>query len=150
LFCQFPNPWTLRVSGMGGYTSNCEKKSKSLHPTIHTQYTVLYSHRPIFSGNTFKKCFFLSGGGIGLSILKKQLMYLQRWLLSSCSATATISYPASLSKLPNGCQGHPRFCPSPPDRSPITKPDSNCVLRAATFIQLLAWVDIKMHKVVEA
>jgi hypothetical protein len=28
-FCQFPNPWTLRVSGMGGYTSKCEKKSKS-------------------------------------------------------------------------------------------------------------------------
>jgi hypothetical protein len=26
-FCQFPNPWTLRVSGMGGYTSKCEKKS---------------------------------------------------------------------------------------------------------------------------
>ncbi len=23
--CQFPNPWTLRVSGMGGYTSKCEK-----------------------------------------------------------------------------------------------------------------------------
>ena len=68
----------------------------------------------------------------------------------TCSATATISYPASLSKLPNGCQGHPRFYPSPPDRSPITKPDSNCVLRAATFIQLLAWVDIKMHKAVEA
>ena len=34
-FCQFPNPWTLRVSGMGGYTSKCEKKSKSLHPTGH-------------------------------------------------------------------------------------------------------------------
>ncbi len=33
-FCQFPNPWTLRVSGMGGYTSKCEKKSKSLHPTV--------------------------------------------------------------------------------------------------------------------
>jgi hypothetical protein len=33
IFCQFPNPWTLRVSGMGGYTSKCEKKSKSLHPT---------------------------------------------------------------------------------------------------------------------
>jgi hypothetical protein len=31
-FCQFPNPWTLRVSGMGCYTSKCEKKSKSLHP----------------------------------------------------------------------------------------------------------------------
>ncbi len=30
--CQFPNPWTLRVSGMGGYISKCEKKSKSLHP----------------------------------------------------------------------------------------------------------------------
>ncbi len=33
-FCQFPNPWTLRVSGMGGYTSKCEKKSKSLHPIV--------------------------------------------------------------------------------------------------------------------
>jgi hypothetical protein len=34
-FCQFPNPWALRVSGMGCYTSKCEKKSKSLHPTVH-------------------------------------------------------------------------------------------------------------------
>ncbi len=24
-FYQFPNPWALRVSGMGGYTSKCEK-----------------------------------------------------------------------------------------------------------------------------
>jgi hypothetical protein len=24
-FCQFPNPWTLRVSGMGCYTSKFEK-----------------------------------------------------------------------------------------------------------------------------
>jgi hypothetical protein len=24
-FCQFPNPWALRVSGMGGYSSKCEK-----------------------------------------------------------------------------------------------------------------------------
>jgi hypothetical protein len=24
-FGQFPNPWALRVSGMGGYTSKCEK-----------------------------------------------------------------------------------------------------------------------------
>jgi hypothetical protein len=24
-FCQFPNPWALSVSGMGGYTSKCEK-----------------------------------------------------------------------------------------------------------------------------
>jgi hypothetical protein len=38
-FCQFPNPWTLRVSGMGGYTSKCEKKSKSLHPSTHPTNT---------------------------------------------------------------------------------------------------------------
>jgi hypothetical protein len=24
-FCRFPDPWTLRVSGMGCYTSKCEK-----------------------------------------------------------------------------------------------------------------------------
>ncbi len=36
-FCQFPNPWTLRVSGMGGYTSKCEKKSKSLHPNVRAE-----------------------------------------------------------------------------------------------------------------
>jgi len=35
-FCQFPNPWALRVSGMGGYTSKCEKKSKSLHPNAES------------------------------------------------------------------------------------------------------------------
>ena len=35
IFCQFPNPWALRVSGMGCYTSKCENKSKSLHPTVH-------------------------------------------------------------------------------------------------------------------
>jgi hypothetical protein len=39
-FCQFPNPWTLRVSGMGGYTSKCEKKSKSLHPNVYIMVTV--------------------------------------------------------------------------------------------------------------
>ncbi len=38
-FCQFPNPWTLRVSGMGGYTSKCEKKSKSLHPIAQLWFT---------------------------------------------------------------------------------------------------------------
>jgi hypothetical protein len=32
-FCQFPNPWTLRVSGMGGYASKCEKKSQN-HCTL--------------------------------------------------------------------------------------------------------------------
>jgi hypothetical protein len=44
-FCQFPNPWTLRVSGMGGYTSKCEKKSKSLHPSVPVER--LYCKRPI-------------------------------------------------------------------------------------------------------
>ncbi len=40
-FCQFPNPWALSVSGMGGYTSKCEKKSKSLHPNGYV-YRVNY------------------------------------------------------------------------------------------------------------
>ena len=39
-FCQFPNPWTLRVSGMGGYASKCDKKSKSLHPNIQLCNTI--------------------------------------------------------------------------------------------------------------
>jgi hypothetical protein len=30
-FCQFPNPWVLRVLGMGCYTSKCEKIKKSLY-----------------------------------------------------------------------------------------------------------------------
>ena len=46
IFSQFPNPWTLRVSGMGGYTSNCEKKSKSLHPIAQT--ASLYSESLCF------------------------------------------------------------------------------------------------------
>ncbi len=33
-FCHFPNPWTLRVSGMGGYTSKCEKSQN--HCTLLT------------------------------------------------------------------------------------------------------------------
>jgi hypothetical protein len=45
-FCQFPNPWAVRVSGMGGYTSKCEKKSKSLHPSVHLQPAeILVPHR---------------------------------------------------------------------------------------------------------
>jgi hypothetical protein len=59
--------------------------------------------------------------------------FYQKNCQKACSATATISYPASLSKLPNGCQGHPRFCPSLPDRSLITKPDSNYVLTRCNF-----------------
>jgi hypothetical protein len=41
-FCQFPNPWALRVSGMGFYTSKCENKSKSLHPNMHA-YKILWT-----------------------------------------------------------------------------------------------------------
>ncbi len=46
-FCQFPNPWTLRVSGMGCYTSKCEKKSKSLHPSV--QFNILYEAYTFFA-----------------------------------------------------------------------------------------------------
>ncbi len=35
-FCQFPNPWTLRVSGMGCYTSKCKKsQNQCTLLTIH-------------------------------------------------------------------------------------------------------------------
>jgi hypothetical protein len=37
-FCQFPNPWTLRVSGMGGYTSKCEKSPN--HCTLVVSFSV--------------------------------------------------------------------------------------------------------------
>jgi len=35
IFWPISNPWTLRVSGIGCYTSKCEKNSKSLHPSAH-------------------------------------------------------------------------------------------------------------------
>ncbi len=61
IFCQFPNPWTLRVPGMGGYTSKCEKKSKSLHPNVHwssahvvLQYRLLFLNLKFLSGK--KEC----------------------------------------------------------------------------------------------
>jgi hypothetical protein len=55
------------------------------------------------------------------------------WIkITICSATAATNYP-SLSNLPNGCQGHPRSCLSPPDRPPITEPDSNDVLTRSNF-----------------
>jgi hypothetical protein len=34
--CQFPNPWALRVSGMGCYTSKCEKSQN--HCPLNTVY----------------------------------------------------------------------------------------------------------------
>jgi hypothetical protein len=37
------------------------------------------------------------------------------WIFLLCSATAATNYP-SLRDSPNGCQGHPRPCLSPPDR----------------------------------
>jgi hypothetical protein len=40
-FCQFPNPWTLRVSGMGCYTSKCEKNQN--HCTL--VYKSPHKHR---------------------------------------------------------------------------------------------------------
>ena len=39
-FCQFPNPWTLRVSGMGCYTSKCEKSQN--HCTLMRSPLVIY------------------------------------------------------------------------------------------------------------
>ncbi len=64
-FCQFPNPWTLRVSGMGGYTSKCEKKSKSLHPNgqTHTKMHLVgrikgnYGMHRQFAQQFFHPCF---------------------------------------------------------------------------------------------
>ncbi len=35
-FCQFPIPWALRVSGMGGFTSKCEKSQN--HCTLLYMY----------------------------------------------------------------------------------------------------------------
>jgi hypothetical protein len=39
-FCQFPNPWILRVSGMGGYTSKCEKSQN--HCTLVPILDIIY------------------------------------------------------------------------------------------------------------
>ncbi len=51
--------------------------------------------------NSFKK----RGVNTARTLYVMYLLY-----IDNCSATATISYPASLSNLPNGCQGHPRLC----------------------------------------
>ncbi len=37
-FGQFPNPWALRVSGMGGYTSKCEKSQNHCTLAYHPRY----------------------------------------------------------------------------------------------------------------
>jgi hypothetical protein len=46
-FWQFPNPWTLRVSGMGGYTSNVKKSQNHctlMHMSEHRQKRVFIVH----------------------------------------------------------------------------------------------------------
>ena len=40
-FCQFPNPWALTVSGMGGYSSKCEKSQN--HCTLLSMPVFYYS-----------------------------------------------------------------------------------------------------------
>ncbi len=58
-FCQFLNPWALRVSGMGCYTSKCEKKLKSLHPNKYAYlyiYDIITSQGPCFQTIERKKC----------------------------------------------------------------------------------------------
>ncbi len=45
-FCQFPHPWALRVSGMGGYTSKCEKSKNhcTLLDSFRDSYPINVSH----------------------------------------------------------------------------------------------------------
>jgi hypothetical protein len=67
-----------------------------------------------------------------LSLRKEKKMHTQnsqsfRVEYRQCSATTATNYP-SLRDSPNGYQGHLRPCLSPPDRPPITEPDSNDVL----------------------
>ncbi len=66
-------------------------------------------------------------------------------LYGYCSATAATNYP-SLRDSPNGCQGHPRPCLSPPDRPLVTEPDSNDVLTRSTFYSPVGIDDIKCTK----
>jgi hypothetical protein len=79
----------------------------------------------------------------------RELMFIPGVNDTGCSATAATNYP-SLRNLPNGCQGHPRPCLSPPDRPPITEPDSNDVLTRSNFYSTIGIGWHKMHKAVEA
>ncbi len=65
----------------------------------------------------------LSGVWIRIKILSFSHEDVER----TCLATATISYPASLSNPPNGYQGHPRLCLS-------AGPDPNYVLTRSTLL----------------
>jgi hypothetical protein len=56
-FCHFLNPWTLRVSWMGCYTSKCLKKSKSLHPNVHVTFSETGPcFNPILLASTLVSC----------------------------------------------------------------------------------------------
>jgi hypothetical protein len=55
-FCQFPNPWALRVSGMGGYTSKCEKSKN--HCTLVSSLILF----PLFATGEFATDVVDSGG----------------------------------------------------------------------------------------
>jgi hypothetical protein len=59
-FCQkFPNPWTLRVSGMGGYTSNCEKSQN--HCTLLYILFDEFADLHCFRLNTWRRRWWGSG-----------------------------------------------------------------------------------------
>ena len=59
--------------------------------------------------------------------------------------------PHLIEKLPQWLSGPSLVLPAATDRPPDTKPGfKQCSDALQFFIQLLAWVDIKMHKAVEA
>jgi hypothetical protein len=69
--------------------------------------------------------------------------------IADCSATATTSYPASLSNLPNGCQGHPRLCLSA--GPPVDYRTGSKLCSDAQHFLFNYWHGWhKMHKAVEA
>jgi hypothetical protein len=58
-FCQFPNPWALRVSGMGGYTSKCEKSQN--HCTLMSREgykNLLLRTEPVPSAERVKRTYY--------------------------------------------------------------------------------------------
>jgi hypothetical protein len=65
-FCQFPNPWILRVSGMGGYTSKCEKSQN--HCTLLHRFSV-----SSYAG--FGVHFWCLSFGMGQALTFKQLVF---------------------------------------------------------------------------
>ncbi len=88
-FCQFPNPWTLRVSGMGGYTSKCEKSQNHCTLSMHAD----------------------QGGLLGVIPLSLQLPISRSWCLLSitslkalgCAKRNGTAYEASTTKRVLAC-----------------------------------------------